>query len=94
MLSWVAKASSGAVIVSCLVVVGFIVVVALLLVKPVALDDHTTSILTLLVGALSNEFGHVVQYHVGSSAGSKDKDSVLHAIARNATGSTDPGKAD
>jgi hypothetical protein len=75
----------GPIIVSCLVVVGFIGTVTLLLVKPIALDDHATSILTLLIGSLANEFGHVVQFHIGSSSGSKDKDAVIAANANSDT---------
>ena len=81
MLKLFAGARPGPTIVSCLVVVGFILVVTVLLVRPIALDDHSSSILTLLVGALANEFGHVVQFHIGSSTGSKAKDDILHQLA-------------
>ena len=81
MLQLFAGAKPGPTIVSCLVVVGFILVVTLLLLRPITLDDHSTSILTLLVGGLANEFGHVVQFHIGSSTGSKAKDEILHQIA-------------
>lgn len=68
----------GPVIISVLVVVNFFFVIALLLLKPVKLDDNITSILMILIGALGNEFAHVVQYWTGSSSGSKEKD-ALHA---------------
>jgi hypothetical protein len=73
----------GPVIISVLVVVNFFFVIALLLLKPVKLDDNITSILMILIGALGNEFAHVVQYWTGSSSGSKEKDALHADILRN-----------
>jgi hypothetical protein len=86
MLSMFGSGKLGPIVVSCLVVIGFIAVVTMFLLRPITLDGNSTTILTILIGALSNEFGHVVQYHVGSSAGSKAKDDVLHDIARGNSG--------
>jgi len=73
----------GPTVISCLVVVGFIVIVTLFMLKPISLDDHATTLLTVLMGSLANEFGHVVQFHIGSSSGSKDKDAVIAANTSN-----------
>jgi hypothetical protein len=72
------KNTSAQIIIAVLVVVSFFTVIVVLLTRPITLDDHTTSILTVLIGALGNEFAHVVQFFTGSSSGSKDKD-ALHA---------------
>lgn len=79
MLQNLAPGKIGPIVVSCLVVTGFIAVVILFLLRPIALDGNQTTILTLLVGSLATEFGHVVQFHIGSSSGSKLKDETLHA---------------
>lgn len=81
MLSFLANSKPGPVIVSCLVVVGFISVVLVFMMRPITLDGNQTTILTLLVGSLATEFGHVVQFHIGSSSGSKLKDETIHAQA-------------
>jgi hypothetical protein len=64
-------------IVSTLVVVGFIAVLLTLLVHPVSLVGDIADIFKVLVGALSTQFVTVVQYHLGSSAGSRAKDEII-----------------
>lgn len=64
-------------IVSILVVVGFVTVLVLLVIKPVQLEASALDILKIMVGTLSTMTGQVVQYHIGSSAGSKSKDDIL-----------------
>jgi hypothetical protein len=76
-----ADAKPGALVVSCLVVLGFFGLLILLVWRPVALDDKIATIINVLTGTLAAKFGDVVAYHIGSSAGSKAKDDVLHAIA-------------
>lgn len=64
-------------IISTLVISGFVAVLVLLIVRPVAMDEKIADLLKILTGALSAKFGDVVQYHIGSSAGSKSKDDLL-----------------
>jgi len=66
----------GRVLVSVIVVAGFLCVVVLVLTTK--LQGNTTSeVLLVLLGALSAAFGQVVSYWVGSSAGSTAKDQAL-----------------
>lgn len=71
---------SGPAIVSAIVVAGFVTLIVLLVVSPIKLEEHVAQILNILTGTLAAKFGDVVQYHVGSSAGSKAKDDVLKGI--------------
>ena len=48
--------------------------------SPVMLDERVAQILNILTGTLAAKFGDVVQYHVGSSAGSKAKDDILKNV--------------
>jgi hypothetical protein len=84
------KNTSAQIIIAVLVVVSFFTVIVVLLTRPITLDDHTTSILTVLIGALGNEFAHVVQFFTGSSSGSKDKD-ALHADILRSLGNNNSG---
>lgn len=71
---------AGPAIISAIVVAGFIALIVVLVLKPIAMDERVAQILNILVGTLAAKFGDVVQYHVGSSAGSKAKDDVLKGI--------------
>lgn len=84
------KSAGAQVIIAVMVVVSFFTVIVVLLTRPITLDDHTTSILTVLIGALGNEFAHVVQFFTGSSSGSKDKD-ALHADILRSLGNNNSG---
>lgn len=88
MFAFLTSGKVGPVIVSTLVISGFIIVLVLLIVKPIAIDATIADILKILVGSLSAKFGDVVQFHIGSSAGSRDKDSVLKGLV----GTTEAGK--
>lgn len=66
----------GRVLVSVVVVAGFLGV--LVLVLTIKMQGNATSeVLLVLLGALSAAFGQVVSYWVGSSAGSTAKDQAL-----------------
>lgn len=73
--------SWGAPVVSVLVVVLFAAVVVLMLTKPVTFTDVQGTILNILVGILGGAFTQVVNYWLGSSAGSAAKDTTLKQIA-------------
>lgn len=70
----------GPVIVSTIVVSGFMAVLILFILRPINLSDTATTILNVMLGTLSAQFGAVVQYFIGSSAGSKDKDDMTRAL--------------
>lgn len=68
-------------IISGIVVTGFIVILVLLVLRPVTIETQVLDVLKILVGTLAAKFGDVVQYHIGSSLGSKDKDTILGNMA-------------
>ena len=72
------KLRIGPIIVSVLVVIGFISVLGLILFHPVNVTGEIADVFKILVGALSAKFGDVVQYNIGSSAGSKNKDDIIN----------------
>ncbi len=77
------KIKWGPILISCLVVAGFVGILILLIFKPITLEDHVATILNVLTGTLAAKFGDVVQYHIGSSAGSKEKDDTTSALLLN-----------
>ena len=81
MLKLFAGAKPGPVIISVIVTLGFFGMIVLVFVKPVSLDDKSAAILNIMFGNLSAAFGAVVNFFVGSSAGSKAKDDILHRLA-------------
>ena len=85
MFSFMKGSKPGPIIISCLVIVGFVSVLVLLILKPITFDEKIADILKILVGTLAAKFGDVVQYHIGSSAGSRGKDDVLNTIATSVT---------
>ncbi len=64
------------IIISALVVLAFFCVLVLLIVRPIEIKAEIANILMILTGTLSAKFGDVVQYHIGSSSGSKEKDEL------------------
>lgn len=78
----------GAGLIAALVVLGFFGVLGLLVFHPVAVDSAMSDILKIMTGTLGAKFSDVVQYHFGSSSGSKSKDDILKGIVAN-----DPSKA-
>ena len=74
----------GAPVVSVIVTGGFALLVLLWWIRPPAGDATSLQVFTLLVGALASSFGAVVQYWLGSSAGSANKDSIIKAALDNA----------
>lgn len=71
----------GKVLVSIIVVAGFLLVVVLVLTTKLQ-GTATSEVLLVLLGALSAAFGQVVSYWVGSSAGSAMKDQALAQAAQ------------
>lgn len=69
----------GATVVSALVICGFVLVLALLLLRPIGLEGAGAEILKVMVGILGAKFGDVVAFHINSSAGSKAKDDIIAA---------------
>ena len=74
----------GAPLVSVFVVFGFFVVMSLLFVLEVDLPPQQAQLLDVLFGALIPAFGTVVQYWLGSSAGSKRSGDAVRTIAERA----------
>jgi hypothetical protein len=68
----------GAVVVSIVVVFGFIVVCALILLMPHLNDTISTVLLTTHTGG----FGAVLNYWLGSSFGSKAKDGQISSLSQ------------
>lgn len=80
----------GPLIISIIVVLGFVLILVLLVLRPITIEEHIVDVLKILVGTLAAKFGDVVQYHIGSSLGSKDKDAVLGTMAARLTPQTPP----
>lgn len=72
----------GAPVISTLVIVGFIAALFMFLVKPVELSSAQAAILNILLGTLTAAFGQVVNYWLGSSSSSKDKDSTIRQMVQ------------
>jgi len=66
----------GPLIVSSIVTIGFFGIMVVVLFSPVTIDDKLARLLDVMFGNLSAAFGAVVQFHIGSSAGSKAKDDL------------------
>jgi VIT1/CCC1 family predicted Fe2+/Mn2+ transporter len=70
----------GRVVVSVIVVVGFLAVTLLYMTQK--LNGNTVpEILSILLGALATNFTAVVGYWIGSSAGSSAKDAAINSLA-------------
>jgi len=70
----------GRVLVSILVVAGFILVTLLYLTQKLS-NSAVPEILAILLGALASNFTSVVSYWIGSSAGSSSKDAAIESLA-------------
>jgi hypothetical protein len=86
MLKLFAGIKAGPTLISSFVVLGFFGIIILLILHPASVSTDVADILKILTGTLGGQFVTVVQYHFGSSAGSKAKDDVLHQIAAGAAG--------
>lgn len=69
----------GRVLVSIIVVAGFLTVVVLVLTTKMQ-GNATSEVLLVLLGALSAAFGQVTSYWVGSSASSSAKDATISTM--------------
>lgn len=68
-------------VIDTVVVVGFFVVLAMLVMRPVAMDQTQFAVANILLGVLGSAFGQIINYHRGSSAGSATKDAAIKQIA-------------
>lgn len=71
----------GAPVVSVLVVTGFFSCVMMLFIIKIDLPPNVAQLLNVLFGVLIPSFGQVINYYLGSSAGSKDKTNTIAAMA-------------
>lgn len=69
----------GSVIVSVIVTIAFSVVLGLFMYRPYAISGPAEAVLNILVGTLAAAFTQVVNYWLGSSAGSAAKDAMIRA---------------
>lgn len=70
----------GAPVVAVIVVLGFLAALFLFMGRPVTLDNAQSTLLNILIGTLGAAFTQVVNYYLGSSAGSAAKDQRLAQI--------------
>jgi hypothetical protein len=70
----------GRVLVSLLVVVGFITVTVIYMTRKLE-GNPVPEILSILLGALATNFTSVVGYWIGSSSGSSSKDATIESMA-------------
>lgn len=69
------------VVISSLVIIGYFVVIYVLFAKPLGkVDDNLRDIMLFMLGALQTAFVQVIQYWLGSSAGSAAKDAAMRDI--------------
>ena len=71
----------GAPVVSVLVVAGFFSCVMMLFIVKIDLPPNVAQLLNVLFGVLIPAFGQVINYWLGSSAGSNDKTATIAAMA-------------
>lgn len=83
----------GRVLVSLIVVLGFMTTVYLFLTTKLA-GDTPSETLTLLVGALASNFTSVIGYWIGSSSGSTAKDEQISKTAEKLAEKVPPALAD
>lgn len=67
-------------IIDVVVVAGFFAMLAMIVFRPVTMDQMQFSIANILLGILGGAFGQIINYHRGSSAGSMAKDQVINKI--------------
>jgi hypothetical protein len=78
-LAWGAPVMTG------LVTVGFFMVLIIFIAHALALSEFQQAVLNVLVGYLGAAFSQAVNYWLGSTKGSKDKDNMLASLASTAT---------
>ncbi len=66
-----------AVLVSCLVFLVFGLQIYLVMMRQISMDQATHDVVMLIVGVVVAKFGTVVDFWLGSSAGSREKDAAL-----------------
>jgi hypothetical protein len=71
----------GAPVMSAVVTVGFIVVLTLFVSFALSLDAYQQSVVTILIGYLGAAFQQAVNYWLGTTRQSRDKDTVLASLA-------------
>ena len=76
----------GSPVVSVIVVLGFLGALFMFMVRPIPLDNSQSTLLNILLGTLGAAFTQVVNYYLGSSAGSAAKDQRLAQIETSTAG--------
>jgi hypothetical protein len=71
---------AGRNVVCTLVVFLFGMALALFILRPLKLDSEVTTLINIMIGALSAEFSGVVRYYIGSSRSSSDKDEMIKNV--------------
>jgi hypothetical protein len=71
----------GAPVMSAVVTVGFTVVLALFVSFAISMDAYQQSVVTILIGYLGAAFQQAVNYWLGTTRQSRDKDTVLASLA-------------
>lgn len=70
----------GGPVISVIVTIGFLGILSVLVLRPLNLDSIQVTVLNVLLGYLGAGFQQVVNYWLGSSAGSAQKDKVINAL--------------
>jgi hypothetical protein len=82
----------GAIIVSVIIIIGFVVVVALIVTHAAPFDEFQRQTLSVVVGTLSGAFSAgVVGFWLGSSMGSTLKNGMLRSFGPAESGEGRPG---
>jgi hypothetical protein len=71
----------GAPIMSAVVTIGFIVILTLFVTYALSLDAYQQSVVTILIGYLGAAFQQAVNYWLGTTRQSREKDTVLASLA-------------
>jgi hypothetical protein len=76
------KFITGPNVISVIVTVGFFVSLFLFMFRPIAITSpEAWSILNIMIGSLGTMFAAVVQYQIGSTRSSKEKDDTIRSMA-------------
>jgi uncharacterized YccA/Bax inhibitor family protein len=78
---------TGPNVISVIVTLGFFISLFLFMFRPIAITSaEAWSILNIMIGSLGTMFAAVVQYQIGSTRSSKEKDDTIRSMASTASG--------
>jgi len=77
----------GSPVISIVVTIGFLLILTIMVLRPLSLDPIQVTVINVLLGYLGAGFQQVVNYWLGSSAGSASKDRVIQNISADNTSS-------